>query len=65
MTEDKDRHEWIAGQPNMREMRKHEIDRNLMGTFPREIRHRGHFVLSATNNRVAQARQNNPRFTAP
>ena len=34
MTEDKDRLERAAGQPNISEISEDEIDRNLMGTFP-------------------------------
>ena len=34
MTEDKDRLEPAAGQPNISEISEDEIDRNLMGTFP-------------------------------
>ena len=34
MTEDKDRLERAAGQPNSSEISEDEIDRNLMGTFP-------------------------------
>ena len=34
MTEDKDRLERAAGQPNISEISEDEIDRNLMGSFP-------------------------------
>lgn len=34
MTEDKDRLEPAAGQPNVNEISEDEIDLNLMGTFP-------------------------------
>ena len=34
MTEDKDRLERAAGQPNVSEISEDEIDRNLMGSFP-------------------------------
>jgi len=34
MTEDKDRLERAAAQPNISEISEDEIDRNLMGTFP-------------------------------